>query len=217
MSEPIYMSIEIGGELHISKLEGLFSIIKDEGMDMMDGPPTDEWLKVFGASEEELPLLMSSSLSVEGKKILEARMRGAKRVELSAQWGMTTNYGECDDIKAFCVQNALSYEHYYSSGPEWDAGRKYWVPGMKEELSVQDSEESGEVISIQKVRPLFNLLVAVGKEGKGILDSFKGDEEVKRFVQIGKRSLPQMYTAIEKRINNIMPVPPVIPPLTVTF
>ena len=219
MSEPTYMNIEIGGLIHISKVEELFSIIKEEDAWGGEGPPTDEWLKVFGASEEELPLLMSSSLSSGGKKILEARMKGLKQVELpSAEWSMETNYGECDDIKAFCVANKLSYEHYYNSGPEWDAGRKYWIPGMKEELYVQDSEESGEVISIQKIRPIVNLLLAVGKEGRGVLDSYPVDEEVSQhLVGLGKRSLPQMYTAIEKRINELMPVPPVIPPLTVTF
>lgn len=66
--------------------------------------------------------------------------------DIGEQWtDDQINYGNLDDLTAYCTEHGIDYEYYYSSGPGWDAQREKFF----DSVSVQFTEsEEGAVVPI---------------------------------------------------------------------
>lgn len=192
MSEYIGMSIEIGGELPAKKIEDLLTAIGDDLSDITmsaNGPTTVEDLKAQSG--------------------------------MTAKWYGRSDYGECDALKAFCEKNKLSYVHRCDSTDEYDASIGYWTPSMKAEKRMNSDQHGSEMIQNSAILPYIKLLLALAKDGTNALPLFlniEGDEaeELKEIVEAGlKGSTKKMFNKLEKRLNDLLPLVPTLPPLII--
>lgn len=179
MSEPIGMSIEIGGTLPANLIDEFFSAIQDDISDIFQGPTSEEDLKTEA-----------------GKG--------------SITWMGTANYGLCNDLFAFCENHKLSYLHHSDASGQYDATIAYWLPGMKEAVSLESSQEGSVRVAAEDVRPLFDLLLSL-VENKDSLAKFIGVEGLEDIVEKGMKKPSSLLSLLEKRIEKLLPVPPSIP------
>jgi hypothetical protein len=183
MSEPMFMTICIGGELP-ARLIGDFLHTFDEECAEITGPTTEEGLR---------------------KEAGEAAIK----------WYATANYGECDDLKAFCKKHKLGYEHYVETGSECNASLSYWVPGMKNEICLQANQDSDAVVDIDEIKPVVNLLLEYAKIGKDAIPLFVGAKGLEDIIEKCSKKPGQTLQIIEKKINQLLPGEPKLPPFTI--
>lgn len=188
MSEYIGMNIKIGGELPSDKIEDLLTAVKDD-LSEITGPTTEQELR-------------SQSGKITG-------------------WDATSDYGECDDLKAFCQKNKLGYIHRCDSTGEYDASVAYWIPGMKTETRMNSDQHGSEMIQNSAIKPYITLLLALARDGTKALPLFiniEGDEEdeLKKIIEIGlKGTTKMMFNKLEKRLNELLPLVPDLPPFII--
>jgi hypothetical protein len=186
MSDPIGMSITIGGELPASLIKEFLDAIKDIG-DLI-GPSTEEELRAE---------ISQNSYSIK-----------------SIQWQGITNFGYCEMVEAFCENHNLSYVHHTEAKYEYDADVRYWVPGMKAQTVVKSDQEGTIQIPAELIRPFTDLLLGLAKDGKKALPLFL-HTDLKKFVTKGLKNYPKMLTELTATLNNLLPVAPTLPPLTI--
>lgn len=113
--------------------------------------------------------------SKQAKKLLEAiaeefyEYTGATTVnEIKKKdgncWEGRVNYGEPDEVIAFCEKHNLTYSHHCEAGPEWDATDTFWMPGM-EGKDITQTSEAGHVVPINTIRAPLQALFAYAEEG----------------------------------------------------
>ena len=161
MSEPTGVQIEIGGELcergadTDALLEELLQTVQEDLYDIYQGPGT---------------LAEFKAMIHKGERI---------------QWDGTSNYGSCDDTIAWCRKHNIGYEHNTDSTGSYDASVDYWIPGMKEPVSLQASVDSGRpVIQISEIRPLCELMLNIIKSGTNMaLALYLNNDGVKSLVE----------------------------------
>ena len=141
----------------------------------------------------------------------ELRQASGKPIKFYA----TSNYGECDDIKAFCIKHKLGYIHYVDATNEYNASLSYWVPGMKNETCLQSNQESDVVVNIYEIKPIINLLLEYAKRGKDAIPLFIGDKFLTNIIEKCCKKPGRTLQIIEKRINQLLPGEPKLPPFTI--
>jgi hypothetical protein len=185
MSEPMGMHIDIGGELPASLIEEFLKTANDEIGERLDGPDT----------ETELRTIISAPNTI--------------------RWSGISNYGMCNELTAFCREHNLSYVHHSEASGEYDAGIYYWVPGMKGQGYVQSDSSENIMVNAEQVRPLMDLLLALLKNGEKALPLFMNNEHLGKIVQKGLKNYKKMLAELPKTINKMLPVAPILPPLTI--
>ena len=179
MSEPIWMSIKIGGNLSKDLYEELTDLLKNTIAEV-------EWDTI-----KKLP------------KNVDNIFRGS------------SNYGECDDIKAFCETHNLSYIHKCEATAEYDASISYWVPGMKEPAHSKATQSGEAVVPVEAIRPYLNMLIQLVKEGLECIPLLINDSDVGNTVTKMLKS-KKPYNVLEKEIKKLLPETlPNIPELTI--
>jgi hypothetical protein len=179
MSEPIGMSISIGGTLPANLLDEFLSAVKDEISDVNEGPLTIEDLKAEAGNG-------------------------------SITWQGTSNYGLCQDLTKFCREHNLSYNQSSDAKDEYDATMEYWVPGMKDPVSLETNAEGRLRVDATKVRPLMDLLLSLLKN-RDSLATFIGVEGLESIVEKGLKKPSTLHAILKKHIDKLLPVPPSIP------
>jgi len=150
----------------------------------------------------------------------ELRRATGKR---SVKWYGTTNYGECDDTKAFCKKSNLGYIHHCEAKYEYNAEIKYWVPVMKEELSLPSDQSGDSLIKPDTVRPILDLLFEISIQGTAALPMFLNNEPLKKVVEKGLKNPQKLRDILRTEIDRVCPVLPTLPALriikanTITF
>jgi hypothetical protein len=101
--------------------------------------------------------------------------------------GGISNYGECDEARAFCENHDLSYLHGSEAGSEWDACTYYWAPGMKEVLHIKGDRDNDPVVNVSIIKPYTDLLLATSRKGQGALPLFinSSNDDLKKLVKKG--------------------------------
>jgi hypothetical protein len=123
-------------------------------------------------------------------------------------WYGTSNYGECDDLKAFCESHGLAYIHNCSGSHDSTASISYWVPGMKEPRSEFATTDGVTVVEVSRIRPYLDLLLTVLKDGIESLPLLINDPNVNDVVTKALKS-KKPYAVLEKEFKRILP--PAIP------
>ena len=183
MSEPMSLSIEIGGELPADLIPDFFDAMKSECYEIV-GPDSH------------------TSLRKEAGKS-------------SIKWHALANYGECDDLKAFCQKHKLGYIHYVEAKYEYNAELHYWVPGMRQEKDLEANQDSDAVVNIYKIKPVVNLLLEYAKIGKDAIPLFVGAKGLEDIIEKCSKKPGQTLQIIEKKINQLLPGEPKLPPFTI--
>lgn len=187
MSEYMGMTITIGGTLPASLIEEFLKVINDE-LSIESGPSTEEDLR-----------------------------KGTKRKKKPIKWYAQSNYGQCDDLKAFCKEHGLSYVHTSSACLEYDGTLQYWIPGMEEEGLFSASQNEDPMISLDTIRPWVNLLLEYAKRGDDALPLFVTDknEGIIEVIEKGLKNSKDFLPALEKKLQSILPEVPKLPPLNI--
>jgi hypothetical protein len=133
----------------------------------------------------------------------------------SIKWYAQANYGSCKDLKAFCIKHKLGYIHHVEAKYEYNAELYYWVPGMKNEVCLESNQDSDSVISIDKVRPLVELLLEYTKTGKDALPLFVGTPGLEKIIERGCKRPTQILPMLEKELKLLLPGEPRLPPFTI--
>ena len=176
MSEPIGLTIEIGGMLPASLIKEFFEALDSECYEIT-GPISPG----------------------------ELRQASGKTIKFYA----TANYGECEDLKAFCVEHKLGYIHHCEATVE------YWLPGMKQEKELESNQSGDTLISIYKIKPIVDLLLEYAKTGKDAIPLFVGTNGLEDIVEKCCKKPGRTLQIIEKRINQLLPGEPKLPPFTI--
>lgn len=181
MSEPMGMSIEVGGELPASLIEELIEWVGSELNDISSGP-----------------------MSVQ-----EFRAEAGSPIK----WYGVTNYGECDDLKAWLERHNLTYEHFSEAKYEYDASLMWWRPGMKKETRTAANQEGGISVDEAVIRPVIEILLAVakGRRDLPLLIGKYDDELLEKCIKYPKRALGY----VEKELRKVLPEPMIVPPLII--
>lgn len=197
MSESLSMVFEIGGTIKKSDIKKFLEALDDDCYEYT-GPAT------------ESEFLLTVKTGAKGNTI---------------EWNAMSNYGECDDLKDFCKEHNIAYLHTCEPSTEFDGYVKYWLPGMKEEICHTADHGGDAVADVATVRSVVDLLMAVARRGPKALMEFVGVESVKSLVeQCLKKAKPDqndwihvalVLDLIEKRLNELLPVVPALPPLIV--
>jgi len=181
MSEPMGMSIEIGGELPAGLIEELLGEVESELSDFTGPATVQEFRKEAGGT---------------------------------IKWNGTTNYGECDDLKAWLQNHNLSYEHFAEAKYEYDAALKFWRPGMKKEVCTAANQDGSITVTADRIGPVVEMLLILAKGGKDLpllIGKYKYHEElIEKCIKNPKRALGY----VEKELRRILPEPMIVPPLT---
>jgi len=113
------------------------------------------------------------------------------------------NYGNLDDLKAFCRVNKLSYMHHTDAMNEYSSDTEYWKPGMVVPVVVSSDQGGRFMVSMKESRELCNRILRVARQG---LDpDFWG----------GYNQVLARINNLKERINKEMPLKPKIPALKV--
>jgi hypothetical protein len=131
------------------------------------------------------------------------------------KWDGTSNYGECDDTKAFCEKLNLGYIHHCEAKYEFNAEVKYWVPGMKEEVSIPSDQTGDILIRSDRIRPLLDLLLEVNIQGTSALPLFLNNEPLKKVIEKGLKNPKKLQNILKDEIERVCPVLPILPPLRI--
>ena len=187
MSEPMGITITIGGSLRGSLLQNFFNAIKDD-LDDIIGYTSKE--NIAKETDPTTGLVACNT------------------------WNATANWGNCDDLKAFCVKHNLPYNHHCESNGEYNASIEYWLPGMKDPIVVTCDAEGHPVLNAEAIRPYLNMLISLVKGGLEQLPLMIHDEVIGTVVSKMLKS-KKPYDVLEKEINRILPVIPHIPDLII--
>jgi hypothetical protein len=186
MSEPIGMSIRIGGQLPAGLIEEFLSEINDEIYDICNGPTTEQKL-----------------------------YRESKNQSQALQWVGQANYGECSGVKTFCREHNLSYIHHCEAKYEYNAAISFWVPGMKSEQDLASSQDCDPVISITTIKPYVDLLLEYATLGDAAFPLFIGNESMGDLIEKCLKHPKKALELIKGRLRKLLPVEPTLPPLTI--
>jgi len=197
MGESLGMTFEIGGSIKRGAIKGLLEALNDECSEII-GPTTEA-------------------------EFLTAAKTGAKTNTIT--WHAMSNYGECDDLKGFCEAYNISYIHTCEPSIEYDGYVKYWLPGMKEEICHVADHGGDAVADPAQLRPVCDLLMAVAEVGPCALLEFSGIDSVKDLVEkglrinsgkgTGKERAMKVVALIRKRLDELLPVVPALPPMVI--
>jgi hypothetical protein len=132
------------------------------------------------------------------------------------RWDGISNYGLCNDVTAFCQEHNLSYVHHSESTGEYDATIIYWIPGMKEAVSVTSDRDGDTLVEIDKIKPYTDLLLALTKQGEKALPLFTGIDPLQDLVEKGLKNYPAMIKALEKKLQALLPGCPTLPAFTIS-
>lgn len=166
---------------------------------------------------KEFTKAISDDLSeINGPSDEEGLRKEAKRKKPIKLYAMS-NYGECDDLKAFCKEHGLGYIHTSEASTEYDGYIKYWVPGMKEEVSHFSTQGGDPTLPVETIHPLVVLLLEYAKKGKDILPLFisNKDEGIKEVVEKGLKDAKKFLPALEEKLQSLLPEVPELPPFTI--
>jgi hypothetical protein len=131
------------------------------------------------------------------------------------KWHATANYGECDNLKAFCVENNLGYIHHSDSTFESNASLVYWMPGMKHEYYMESNQEHSMVVEVNTIKPYTDLLLEYAKRGADALPLFIGSEILAETIEKCLKKPKKALEIIGKRINNLLPGDPILLPFII--
>ena len=98
----------------------------------------------------------------------------------SVSWSGSSNYGECDDLKAILMEHDISYRHHCDAKYEYDASIEFWKPDMEDPLRSESDQDQRIMINAGEIRPVLDVLKAYVKDGKTALPLFIGDKKLER-------------------------------------
>jgi hypothetical protein len=161
--------------------------------------------------------VISDELSIESGPTTESKLRKETNRKKPIQWNAQSNYGQCNDLKAFCTEHGLSYIHTSAASVEYDGTLQYWIPGMEEEGLFSASQSGDPMIYLDNIRPLVNLLMEYAKKGDDALPLFITDknEGVIEVVEKGLKNSKDFLPALSEKLQNILPEVPKLPPLII--
>jgi hypothetical protein len=166
---------------------------------------------------EEFLLEINDELSIETGPSTEEDLRKVAKRKKPIKWNAQSNYGQCDDLKAFCKEYGLSYIHTSAASVEYDGTLQYWIPGMEEEGLFSASQSGDPMISLDTIRPWVNLLLEYAQRGDDALPLFVTDknEGVIEVVEKGLKNSKDFLPALEKKLQSTLPEVPKLPPLII--
>lgn len=129
-------------------------------------------------------------------------------------WQGTSNYGLCPALTKFCRKHKLSYHQSSDAKDEYDASVEYWVPGMKESVSLETSSDGDLRVRANEVRPVCDLLISL-IENPDSLPTFIGVEGLKDIIEKSLKNPKSLMKLLKKKINKLLPVPPSLPPFII--
>ena len=141
------------------------------------------------------------------------KIAGKKSITLYAQ----SNYGECDNLKAFCREHGLSYIHTCQANDEYDGSYVYWEPGMDDEEGSSATQAGDMTVRVNHVRPLVILLLEYAKKGDRILPLTMNDEHdgIKRAVEKGLKNPTEFLPTLEEELLKALPTEPHLKPFKI--
>jgi hypothetical protein len=141
------------------------------------------------------------------------KISGEKSITFYAQ----SNYGECENVKAFCRVHHLSYIHTCQANDECDGTTVYWEPGMDDEEGSTATQNGDITVQVAHVRPLVMLLLEYAKKGDTILPLHMGDEHggIKKAVEKGLKNPKKFLPELEKELLKAFPTDPVLKPFKI--
>jgi len=133
----------------------------------------------------------------------------------SIKWYAMANLGECDDLKAFCKEHKLGYIHHTSASDEYNASLSYWIPGMKNETYIQSNQDSDAVVNIYEIKPMVDFLLEYAKIGKNAIPLFVGTKGLEDIIEKCSKRPGRIHQILKKKINQLLPGEPTLPPFTI--
>jgi hypothetical protein len=130
-------------------------------------------------------------------------------------WEGISNYGECDEVRAFCENHDLSYVHDSEAGSEWDASTYYWAPGMKEVLYIKGDRDNDPIVNVSIIKPYTDLLLATSRKGQAALPLFinSSNGDLKELVKKGlTMKFDKFLVQLQKKLDKLLPGIPDLPP-----
>lgn len=128
----------------------------------------------------------------------------------------SSNFGECEDLKAFCENNNLSYIHSCEAKYEYDAEICYWEPGKKCEYRTNATQSGDELISMETIKPFIDLMLDYIKMGDAAFPLYIHHESLKPLIETSLKTTPKKFIkALEKKLKAVLPQFPVIPVLNI--
>jgi hypothetical protein len=147
--------------------------------------------------------------------VSENEVRACSKKSISLSLSGTANYGNIDDLKAFCENHDLSYIDHCEAKYEFDASLSFWLPGMKGE-QVLPANQGGDInVSAVDVRPLCDLLLDLATMGEKALPLHTNNDQVKDIVEKALKNPKRLKKLLQDKINGLMPVKPTLPPLRI--
>lgn len=180
MSEPINMTIHIGGSLPEKLLPDLLAIIDDQ--------------------------LIQAYIDVE------MELRDSSTKKQPANISGESNYGECDDLKAFCEEHNLPYIHHCEAEGEYDASTSFWLPGMKEEKKLKSDQQGTNLVPAETVRPILDLAIAFIQSGDKALPLFIDRPGLEDIAEKALKNPKRLPTLLQAWVNKHVPIEPTLPP-----
>ena len=133
----------------------------------------------------------------------------------SIKWYATANYGECDDLKTFCRKHKLGYVHHVDALAECNASLTYWIPGMRSETYIQSNQDSDPVVGVNEIKPMIDFLLEYAKTGKNAIPLFVGTKGLEDIIEKCSKKPYQTHQIIKKKLNQLLPGEPKLPPFTI--
>lgn len=131
-------------------------------------------------------------------------------------WEGSTNYGECDDLKAWLEEHDIPYNHTCAASGEYDGSIKWWRPGM-EETKTAITDAGGDVsVRADRIRPLLDLLMDyAGNPANLALHIADKDGQVRDLVSKGLKDQSAFLPELRKALDMEIPVVPDLPKIKI--
>lgn len=130
------------------------------------------------------------------------------------EWTACSDYGECDDLKRFLINNKLSFIHTCSSNGVYDGSISYWTPDMKLVNQLKADVDGQAVLDVDGVRPLVDFLFAYIESGEKAFPLFIDSKlcVIREVVSQGlKNRRVKVVQRLKKYVEGLMPCIPELP------
>ena len=127
--------------------------------------------------EELLERVRDDISEFTGPNTVKDFKSAAKKGRVS--WCGSSNYGECDELKAFLMEHDIAYSHHCDAKYEYDASVEFWQSGMEDPITLDSNQGGNNYVNAEVIRPVLDILVSYVARGKTALPLFIGDEKLK--------------------------------------
>jgi hypothetical protein len=129
------------------------------------------------------------------------------------EWYATSNWGECEELKAFLCKHKLPYIHTCNADECYNGSIAYWFPEMRAEYVLKADSEGSGTIDTAVVRPLMDFLLAYIESGDKAFPLFIDSKlgVIREIVSKGLKGRVRVVPRLRKYVEALMPGVPELP------